>query len=167
MRSPGMAPSVIARSRATVRFCQGFATGCRSVGGALPMVFDMNDRLRTRLAAGGTIAALGVLATVALAASSSAPAEQAASKPTVPPPVQVRTVVERRTVHVRRKARVRHAPAAASAAPATAATPATAPVPTSAPAPAPVVRVAQRRAEVEHEVKREGGDDLAGRGGED
>jgi hypothetical protein len=131
------------------------------------MVSGMNDRLRTRLAAGGTVAALGVLATVALAAGSSGPADQPASSATVPPP-QVRTQIERRTVHVRRHRDDRvQAPTqtqTAAAAPAAAAA-APAPTPATTAAAAPAVADDHGRDhenEVEHE--NEAGDDHRGRG---
>ena len=130
------------------------------------MVFGMNDRLRTRIAAGGTIAALGVLASVALASNSGSSSDQQVSKATIPPP-QVKTVIERRTVHVRRKAEDAPATAATAAAPAPAPAAAPAPAPAAAAPPAPVVRVSQSSDEDEHET---GDDQNRGRdhgGGDD
>ena len=91
------APSVIARRAGAEKLCQGFARGCRGVGCAVPMLHPMNDRLRTRIAAGGTISALGVLAAVALAAGSGGTPEPASQTTGTTAP-EVRTEVERRTV---------------------------------------------------------------------
>jgi hypothetical protein len=126
----------------------------------MPMVVGMNDRLRTRLAAGGTIAALGVLATVALAAGSGGRAEQPVSAGTIPPP-QVRTQVERRTVHVRRH---RDDPARTAAAAPASAVPAAA-APAAAPAPAPAAPVGDARGRGrENEAEHESGDDHGSHG---
>lgn len=85
----------------------------------------------TRIAAGGTVAALGVLAAVALGAGSKDPAKTV-TKPAAAPPI-VRTVVIRRTVRVVKHEKPKPAPKAAPPAPA--------PAPAIAPAPVQVAQV--------------------------
>jgi hypothetical protein len=105
--------SVIRARRGAEKLCQGFPRGCRLVGRAVPMVCPMTDRLRTRIAAAGTVGALGVLAAVALAAGSGGTPDATGSAATSAP--EVRTQVERRTVTTDDTAAAAPAPAPAPA----------------------------------------------------